>query len=99
MAQKTLTKSKKFAIVGASKRQNKPTQQNLKKANLSNRVIHKNSTKLSKIIETTVASQVAGASGMGGAATALNVVKMDKQLLGHLGGKKGKKSKGTALKK
>ena len=100
MAQKNLTKSKKFSIVKATKRQNIPTQQNLKnKTNISNRTIHKNSAKLGKIIETEVASQVGGASGLLGHGGALNIIKVDKQVLGRIISKKGGKAKGSALKK
>lgn len=100
MAQKNLTKSKKFSLVGATKRQNIPTKQNLKtKASVSNRVIHKNSAQLGKIIETEVASQVGGASGLLSSGGALNIIKVDKQVLGRIMAKKGGKVKGSALKK
>jgi hypothetical protein len=100
MAQKNLTKSRKFEIKRAAKRQNIPTQQNLKnKTNVSNRAIHKSSAKLGKLIETEVASQVGGASGLMGQGGALNIIKVDKQVLGRLMSKKGGKGKGSALKK
>jgi hypothetical protein len=100
MAQKNLTKSRKFSIIQASKRQNIPTQQNLKKkANVSHRAMHKSSASLGKIIETEVASQVGGASGLLGQGGALSVVKVDKRILGRIVSKKGGKAKGSALKK
>ena len=100
MSQKFLNKSRKFDIKGATKRRNVPTQQNLKnKTNVSNRTIHKSSAKLARIIETEVASQVGGASGLLGQGGALNVVRVDKQILGRIVAKKGGNAKGTALKK
>jgi hypothetical protein len=100
MAQKNLTKSRKFTIIRASKRQNVPTQQNLKnKTNVSHRSIHKSSSSLGKIIETEVASQVGGASGLLGQGGALSLVKVDKQILGRIVSKKGGKAKGSALKR
>lgn len=100
MAQKNLTKSRKFEIKRAAQRQNIPTQQNLKnKTNVSNRTIHKNSAKLGKIIETEVASLVGGSSGLLGQGGRLNVIKLDKQVLGRLVSKKGCKAKGSALRK
>lgn len=93
MAQKNLKKSKSFKLVGAFKRQNVPTKKNLSGPNVSNRAIHKNSAKLGKIIETEVASQACGASGLLGNGGALSVVRVDKQVLGRIvarcGGKKG----------
>lgn len=94
MAQKNLTKSRKFKLVGAMKRQNVPTQRNVSGPNVSNRVIHKNSAKLGKIIETEVASQASGAAGIH--AGSLSLIKVDKQVLGRIvarcGGKKGASS-------
>jgi hypothetical protein len=100
MSQKFLKTSRKFDIKTATKRKNVPTQQNLKnKTNVSNRAIHKTSAKLSKIIETEVASQVGGASGLLGHGGALNIVKVDKQILGRIVSQKGGSGKGSALKK
>lgn len=100
MSQKFLKKTRKFDIKGATKRKNQPTQQNLKnKANVSNRALHKSSASLGKIIETEVASQVGGASGLLGQGGALNIVKVDKQVLGRIVSKKGGKVRGSALKR
>lgn len=100
MSQKFLKKTRKFDIKGATKRKNIPTQQNLKnKTNVSNRTIHKSSVSLSKIIETEVASQVGGASGLLGHGGALKIIKVDKQILGRLVSKKGSSGKGSALRK
>ena len=99
MAQKNLKKSRKFALIGANKRQNVPTQQNLKtKSNVSHRSLHKSSARLGKIIETEVASHVGGSSGLLGHGGALNIIKIDKQVLGRIvSSKKGGKAKGSAL--
>ncbi len=100
MSQKFLKKTRKFDIKAATKRRNIPTQQNLKnKTNVSNRAIHKSSAKLARTIETEIASQVGGASGLLGHGGALNIVKVDKQILGRIVAKKGGNGKGTALKK
>jgi hypothetical protein len=100
MSQKFLKKTRKFEIKGATKRKNQPNQQNLKnKANISNRTMHKSSAALGKIIETEIASQVGGASGLLGQGGALNIVKVDKQILGRIVSRKGGRGKGSALKK
>ena len=52
MSQKYLNKNPKIKVGGASKRRNQPTKQNMNKAGISNRQIHKKSSKLTKIIET-----------------------------------------------
>jgi hypothetical protein len=90
MSQKYLNKNPKIKVGGASKRRNQPTKQNMNKAGISNRQIHKKSSKLTKIIETQIASQVGGASGMAGGM--LNLVKIDKQVLGRIMPKKTKTS-------
>ena len=90
MSQKFLNKNPKIKVGGATKRRNQPNKQNMSKAGISNRQIHKNSSKLGKIIETQIASQVGGASGMAGGM--LNLVKVDKQILGRLIPKKNKAS-------
>jgi hypothetical protein len=90
MSQKFLNKNPKIKVGGASKRRNQPTKQNMNKAGISNRQIHKKSSKLTKIIETQIASQVGGASGMAGGL--LNLVKVDKQVLGRIMPKKTKTS-------
>jgi len=81
------------------KRRNQPTKMNINKPNTSNRQIHKNSARLGKLIETEMASQVSGASGV--ASGMLNLIKVDKQVLGRInankGGKKKKNKNGSAL--
>ncbi len=90
MSQKFLNKNPKIKVGGAAKRRNQPNKQNMNKAGISNRQIHKNSSKLGKIIETQIASQVGGASGVSGGM--LNLIKVDKQILGRLIPKKKKTS-------
>lgn len=97
MSQKYLNKNPKIKVGGATKRQNRPTKQNMSKTNLSKRTIHKNSSKLGKMIETDLASKVGGSMTTG----TLEVVKVDKHMLGRMaakkGGKKGKKQSNSAL--
>jgi hypothetical protein len=99
MSQKFLNNKKpKIKVAGSMKRRNQPTKQNLNKPNVTNRQIHKNSARIGKMIETEMASQVSGASGV--ASGMLNLIKVDKQILGRINAKKGGKKKnksGSAL--
>ena len=94
MAQKNLKKSGKFKLIGAFKRQNVPTLKNLNAQGVSNRTLHKHSSKLGKIIETEAASQVNGPSGMQGGR--LSMIKVDKQVLGRIVSRNGGKKPGQS---
>jgi hypothetical protein len=89
MSQKYLNKNPKIKVGGAFKRQNRPVKQNMAKTGVSNRTIHKNSSKLGKMIETDLASKVGGSMTTG----TLSVVELDKHMLNRMNSKKGKKAK------
>ena len=94
MSQKYLNnKNPKIRVGGAIKRQNRPTARNMNKTNISHRQLHKNSARIGKLIETEMASKVGGSQGYIGNGGSLNILKVDKNVLGRMNAKKGKKNK------